>query len=248
MSKQSEDAKKLFEERERSLKAPTKAQPAQALTEQQRKDMIAKQNKMLEESVNKKLNVNGQATISEAVKHLYDIAVVQGKEDYRGRVSEEIFVNYFLPYFIEPLSKPEEVTPDKKEQREKILKDWISVAGNSFNEVAVVDQQNNVLFVVPALNNSRVINPVRKDGAVSFETIAHMAERLQMLSPAQSLNYQNDRLHAKLVDMADGKHKFKESEEQWKNIFKRYEHLIKPANSSSVSTESSVDDDDIIYD
>lgn len=244
MSKAQELAKKHFAELDRQRASPgaqtTPAQPQVSVKEQLRKAESDVANQ-----------VGGSATIKDALSLLYDIAVVKGQDDHRGKIPEHIFVGYFLPYFRQVIHNQEELTAELKERREKILTDWISVAGTAFNEVAVIDNLGKVLFIVPGLNSTRVINPVRKDGAPSFETIANMAERLQLVSPAKSQEYQNQRLHDKVKDMSDGKHRFKENEQKWLDIFNRYpdqQEIAKKQATKPSAGSGDLTEDDIIYD
>lgn len=246
MSSSHERAKLIFEEAQKLkqkglMNKNAKSKP----TAQELKDAA----RAVQEQVNKQLNSKyGASSIDKALRDLHDIAVVHGQDDYRGRLPESIFVNYFLPYFREVIHNTKELTAETIKRRTKILTDWLSVSGGPFHEVNIINNAGEVLFIVPALNNTKVINPVRKDGAPSFETIANMAERLQLISPAKSLDYQNDRLHNKIKDMSDGKHKFRDSENIWLDIFSKYPDnnstpVAAPANSSDDFT-----DDDIIYD
>lgn len=243
MSKAQELAKQRFEELDRQKSNPTVKVPV-VDQEANKKEQLKK----AEADVAKQLG--GATTILAALNFLHDIAVVKGQEDYRGRISEQIFVAYFLPYFRQVIHSPEEITTEVKEYREKVLTDWISVAGSAFNEVVVLDNAGKTLFIVPGLNSTRVINPVRKDGAPSFETIANMAERLQLVSPTKSQEYQNQRLHDKIKDMADGKHRFRENEQIWLDIFARYpDENVKAKEQRKPSGNSGkLTDDDIIYD
>ena len=244
MSRAQEDARLKFEELDRRKSAPVN-KTSVAVQELNQKEQLKK----AEAEVAKQLG--GSTTIHAALNFLYDIAVVKGQEDHRGRIPENIFVGYFLPYFRQVIHSPQEITAEMKERREKILTDWISVAGSAFNEVAVIDNAGRTLFVVPGLNSTKVINPVRKDGAPSFETIANMAERLQLVSPVKSQEYQNDRLHDKIKDMADGKHRFRENEKIWLDIFSRYpdeNEQAKSTQNKSSPNSGALTDDDIIYD
>ena len=184
------------------------------------------------------------------LKHLHEIAVTKGQDDYRGTIPEHIFVSYFLPYFRQGLDTETEVSDELREYRQKVLTDWISVAGTLMNEVNVIDNRRQVLFTVPALANTAVINPVRKDGAPAFMDIAVMAERLRMISPAQSANYENDRLHQKVMEMSNGKHRFKDNEHRWIDIFNRYPltEEEKKVSGNKNSAQSSKDEDELEYD
>ena len=184
------------------------------------------------------------------LKDIYQVAVVEGNKDYNGNIPEYIFVGYFLPYFRERIENPEELTEEKRAYRKQVLEDWIKVAGTFFNEVNVLNNTGNVLFVVPALVNSEIFNPVRKEDSKPFGEIAAMGELYNQLSPAKSQEMTNASLDKRLKEMADGKHKFLPNEVRWKEIFKRYsgDDDVKESEQEQSKGSGALTDDDIIYD
>lgn len=229
---------------EKAREAFEKGKAAQERSKTVRAKMPEMSKKTAAQIATEQLNSKyGAGSIDTAIKHLYKIAVLEGGEDYKGRLPEEIFVNYFLPYFKEPLNDKSKVSEEILKRRDKMLREWIAIAGSLFSEVDIIDVAGKVLFTVPALNNTNVINPIRSEGAPSFETIANMAERLQMLSPAKSVNYQNERLQDKLEDMSKGRHKFTEIEKRWISIFERYPDTKSNSSNSSGNKTSSPNDD-----
>lgn len=253
MSKSQSEARARIEaaERLRQEKERTKA-PAGPLSEEQLVAARKKQAEEIEKTLTSKYqNYNTNRMLSE----LHNLAVVEGSKEYVGRLPESIFVQYFLPYFREKIEE-KDLTPEKLAYRNKVLEDWISVAGTTANEVNIINNVGQTLFTVPALTNTKVISPIRKDGAVSFETIANMAERLRVMSPAQSVDYQHSRLHDKLKDMSTGTHKFKEYEKIWLDIFNRYSDVKDPAQSGSQKSTDTTDNknnnqsdpDELVYD
>lgn len=245
MNARLEQAKKFFASKDNQQIVPKVPTSKDGMEE------LKKAYKAASEEVKKKFGGN---IVEDTIHELYELAVVNGQDDYRGRLPEDIFVGYFLPYFRERADDESKFTPERLEERKKILSDWIRVAGTAFTEVVIFDQRGNDLFIVPALISTKVVNPVRKDGAISFETIANMAEKLQLLSPTKSVDYQNEHLHNKLKDMVDGKHKFKDTEQRWMDIFARYplsEDAAKGQPSPKTAPQPQLgpmDDDDLIFD
>lgn len=178
---------------------------------------------------------------------IFELANVEGPKEYRGRIPEHIFVSYFLPFFREEL-KPEDMTEDKIKQREKILSDWLSIANTLFNEVVVIDNAGTELFVVPAMSNTDIFNPVRQDKSMTFSEIVGMAEKLQHMSPTKSTDYMNTNFESRLKEMRDKKHKFSKQEEQWMEIFLRYpleSEKNAPKGSSAAKSFNNLSDDDL---
>ena len=92
------------------------------------------------------------------------------------QVPENIFVDYFLPMFADEVEQTEEVNYNT----------WIEkVAGRDTAPVEVVDHQGNVLFTVPPLLDSSVIEQAQS-GRNSFTRIARKYSRLKEVAAAES--------------------------------------------------------------
>lgn len=179
---------------------------------------------------------------SAIAKELYQLTVVEGVPDKR-QVPEEVFVGYFLRVFRDPDSVD-------KATREKVLGEWIAVAGGPMFEADVVDYAGNVLFTVPAFHNTEVINAARDPGAPSYADIAAMAQMLQNQAAGRSIDYQNDSFAKKMDSAKKGMKQMLNKQPIWDAIFERYKDVkfesedIKEDNNPVVDN----DEDDIIYD
>lgn len=74
---------------------------------------------------------------------------------YRGRLPEEHFRQYFVPYFTG------KVQPDATNN---VVNTWISIAGSPTSEVDIIDAEGNVLFAAPPLYDTSVLNVEDKTG------------------------------------------------------------------------------------
>lgn len=152
------------------------------------------------------------------------------------RLPENIFRDYFLPFFADELS-------DEADKRVRLEK-WLSVAGNSFHEVVIIDETTHrPLYKVPAIwDRSAMYNGERR---VPLGHIMRSAEQYAMQSPIAGLNFMMDHFEAfKLTD--------KESEHRltflnrWNEILTRYGRkklsTAKPVTAEKGTTDEDEDD------
>jgi len=78
----------------------------------------------------------------------------------KGKLSEKIFVQYFLPYF-----------SGKTPITEEVINQWVSVAGGMTREVDIVDGKGEFLFTVPALYDTGTVT-VRDDKISIFDVVS----------------------------------------------------------------------------
>lgn len=76
----------------------------------------------------------------------------------RVRFPINLFNDYFAPYFFgqKPIS-----------EQSDIFATWIGIAGSPTSEVDVIDTTGNIVFTVPPLFNTDVIDILRKDSELS---------------------------------------------------------------------------------
>lgn len=164
---------------------------------------------------------------SKVINGIFDDLVAVKKNNI---LPEEIFVKDFLPLFYG--------TIDDKDLRYRQIQYWISIAGSPSSEVSVVDNNNNVLFDVPAVMNSSSIN-VTDRGNIEIDKIF--------------TNFSNDNFKIRgsrnlLLDLNDKQHNIvsntdipkKEAYERLNEIFKRYNLDIK-LHKDNVNDDSNDD-------
>ena len=79
----------------------------------------------------------------------------------RAKISEKIFIDYFL----EPFSSAKALASDSPD-----LARWVDLAGGFFNEVDIVDEQNNVVCTCPP-----IMKPLKIDEQVDNINFTNMA-------------------------------------------------------------------------
>lgn len=159
-------------------------------------------------------------------------ALLKEEEENVNVISESDFVSGFLPYFAGELN-----IKDNKD----FIATWIGIAGNPSNEVAVVDGSNQEIFRVPALLNTKPIEP-RMDGRF-FDTMEEYAARGNQLAALGDhyLENQSNNLTKPIKEKIATNIS---EEERWASIFQRYGKKL--PQSVKDNKEIILEDDDIL--
>ena len=137
----------------------------------------------------------------------------------RGRLPEDIFVGYFLPYFVNrQAGYPNE---------EKIVQDWISVAGGPYNEVDILDAGGKPAFTVPSLMNTSSFNP-QNESEIKYADLVATAEAYRVMSDVHANNFLQEALTVKFREVFSPTDKIFTAEQRWFAIFKRYPESLTP--------------------
>lgn len=169
----------------------------------------------------------------EATDDLFDAMIVNNKNNV---LPEHIFTQYFLPYFAGKLPITKETT---------VMVDWVSVAGSPVAEVDIIDGNSNVMFTVPSLFDTKIINPTRD---VSEETLGQIYGLYSLKTnnlPVVATRYLNNALDQKTEVMIEEP---STKDTRWNDILTRYN--MQPIDSNTENATSSKHqevDDDLIY-
>lgn len=137
-------------------------------------------------------------------------SLVATKEN--SKLPEEIFVNYFLPFF----SGKVEVS------KEPVLSNWIGIAGTPMSEVDVVDTKGDKIFTVPALFDTNIIDVVNRERGRSLQDIFSNYEVRNNNIPVIASKFLDNELNKKNDELIHNKTVSATNTELWNNIFKRY--------------------------
>lgn len=167
------------------------------------------------------------------------VAAELANNPYRESMREDDFVKIFLPMFAGLPDAPKEVTPEM----------WWNVARGPFNEVDIVDDNKQVLFVVPPYINQLSLNPLDGTGkAANMQSITNMlqtarnyASRGSQVMEGYILQEMDNRSFIFNKD-ADNSTMI----ERWNAIFARYKlptiqttnNTTTPANAANISRDS----------
>ena len=166
------------------------------------------------------------AKIKDDIGSIFDALVVQS---YKPKYPERIFVENFLPVF-----------SGERSMSMEALNDWIGIAGSVTNEVDIVDPANKVLYSVPALLDTNVIDIASRDSRPLDHIYGEFDLRKNNIPTAAQAF-----LKSELTKKANGiiKQENNVSAERWKDILDRYGKL--PKEEVKIIED---DDDELIYD
>lgn len=159
------------------------------------------------------------------------------KAQDKGHLSEEIFKNYFLPFF-------QGKTPP--EDAEQYVTQWKTIAGDLQNPVVIVDStdKKTELFEIPPFFNAAAINPLRGTGTESIAEILYAAEQHQHLSPILGQNVLETKFAQKAQEIINKDLSVQGLEEKWVAIFERYADRTPSSGQKAVNKASDKFSDD----
>lgn len=91
----------------------------------------------------------------------------------RQTITEELFVNVFLPFFKDSPEADPRVT----------MSTWYGVAGGAFNEVNVLDRSGAVLFAVPPVMSNKLVAPISREGGKALSSLLALSARRDKIIP-----------------------------------------------------------------
>lgn len=169
---------------------------------------------------------------TEATNDLFD-AMIADKQN--NVLPEHIFTQYFLPYFAGRVPITKKTT---------VMADWISIAGSPVAEVDIIDGSNNVMFTVPSLFDTRIINPSRSEDEKTLGQIFDLYSLKSNNLPVVASRYLRDALYEKTEDLTE---ELSIKDTRWDDILTRYD--MQPIDVKADSKAKQVEyDDDLIYD
>jgi hypothetical protein len=175
--------------------------------------------------------------IMESISVVDDIFEEFNDERKSNPLPEPIFVNYFLPYFSGKL-------PIDKKSR--IIAEWCAVAGSPIAEVSIINQSGGVLYKVPALFRTDIINPVRPLYDTGLHGIFDNHTLHKRNLPMVANRNLNHALMVKSKIMLAGSEQAPD-DLRWLEIFKRYGVEI-PLGIEEVPVVEEEEHEELIYD
>src|ERR1035437_6802403 len=174
---------------------------------------------------------NTKNDIIKAIDEVFDILVTNEV----GRLPENIFVNYFLPYFC----------GEKSIKDTNILKEWISIAGAPSKEVAILDNMDREIFRVPALMDTNTIDTMSRGENMGFTDIFINYELQKRVLPVIGSNYLAGAMDSKFKMIIRSSSTYEQNVERWAAIFVKYNKIETKAIVSSTKTNMNSNDDDL---
>lgn len=167
----------------------------------------------------------------------FDLIVNDAAREIK-RLPEATFVKSFLPYFCgeEPI-----------EGRNNIIALWIGIAGSTTSKVNIVDNKGEVIFTVPPINDTSIIDVNNKNKGQGFKNIVQNYQLYANQTPASADNYLNRTIGGRLDRLRAESEVFNQNEAIWVSIFQRYGKM-KDTVVKKEQRPTSLDDDELLYD
>lgn len=168
--------------------------------------------------------------------------LAQVADEELPRLPEQIFRDWFLPIFSGQVTDTDVVRTR--------LREWLSVAGNPFHEVMIIDtHQHDVrLFRVPPLFDRSVVKSLVQ-GRNTLGHIMRSAEQYARISPQAGRNFMMEQFKRfeMFEDIAEHRMQFAG---RWNEILARYglPPMSKaPAAQSAGQAQANVDEDPLLF-
>lgn len=155
----------------------------------------------------------------------------------RNSLPEAIFIAEFLPYFSGQL---------RVEKTNDVFLKWVGIAGMPSNEVSIINEMGEVLYTVPSLIDTSVIN-VKGDSSGS--SISELMRRYTIrtnITPALGTEYLNN-AKDKVIEatIKQGKNQL-DSIKRWDAIFARYNN--ESSSIEGINKKLKSDPEELTYD
>lgn len=128
---------------------------------------------------------------------------------------ENVFVTYFLPFFSgTPLSQAM--------ANRNVISEWIGIAGTAMAEVDIVDINGQVLFTVPALFDTDMIEIASRSAGQSMSDVIHEYNLRKTGIPQAATNYLHGALNTLGNNMIRDSNHGVTIAQRWTMILQRY--------------------------
>jgi len=143
----------------------------------------------------------------------------------RGKMSENLFINYFLPYLTGMTPIPEGI---------EVLSEWVTIAGSPTSEIEILDDiTSEVLFITPSLYHTGIIDTSKREPGESFSDIISQYELQLKALPIIADKYLNGELNKKIQAIGEHDAIGVNSILTWNTILDRYGYLS-PNNTKDI--------------
>lgn len=156
----------------------------------------------------------------------------------RSRLPEPLFREHFWPYF----------NHDREVQRDQnVFAQWVGVAGSPTSEVDVVNEKGDIVFTVPALLNTGILNVLKSDHQQqSIKETFQETSRLAADLPDVATTFFQKMLQHKLGDISSNRPPQEKDVQNWKKIAEYYGTATPDA--ATAQTTKVDPDDELQYD
>lgn len=187
--------------------------------------------KDIAEKIESQMTDRVKENIKNSTDVIYDSLV---NHQIRGRLPESIFVNHFLGFF----SGEKPATPENK-----IIEQWISIAGTPMSEVDIVNEKGEVLFNVPSLFETNMLDIAKTSTTNSLPQIYGTYDAKVNHIPAVGNKYLADALGDKIENMVKDSPVLNTNKQRWNDILTRYNKLEQSQSTNVIKEDDNLADD-----
>lgn len=174
--------------------------------------------------------------IRTSIDYHYDQLVEKPSKEL-STLPENIFVQYFLPFFCG------EKTIEKDND---VIAKWIAIAGNPNKEVNIIDEDGQTVVTIPALVDSSFIDFKNINKGQPIKNIIANYELHKSQLPIVGENYLRNTMDSRIESLTKDSAVQVENELRWINVFARYNKVITAKEDTEILDRMS--DDEISYD
>ncbi len=156
------------------------------------------------------------------------------------KLPEHLFVRNFLPFFLGEKNPNE--NPD-------FYSYWIGITGSPSAELDVIDKSGNILFRVPGLIYSGIINPSRAtNNSIKYSDVVMMAKLYGNITPTAGKNALDKGLSEKYRELQSRSPTFQTNVNRWVEIFRRYGKVEQQSEAvNRPVVKDTISDDELEY-
>lgn len=180
------------------------------------------------------VNQDKKSQIAADINQVFTALVV---DPSRARLPENVFVFHFLPFFSGELNNPALAGRN-------VVTDWISIAGSPMGQVDVFDATGAVVFTVPSLFDTNIIEIVNRKPGNALSDLFYQYD-MRSNVPNAANNYLTSALFAKGQEITNNQSSLLNSKTAWESILQRYGKIIPTAVATS---QNAAPNDDVVYD
>lgn len=171
-----------------------------------------------------------------AAESVFLNSIINNRTGIQAKIPEDVFIHHFLPFF-----------SGEAVDRNECMSRWLSVAGTPLSSVDVFDHKGDVLFTVPPIYDTSVINVANNTGS-SLLDIASSYNLKKNNIPAIAEKYAVDEMSKKTVSLIQESEQLSNNQKTWNNIFKRYGKGGFTNEVSDAANDVQNPADDVVYD
>jgi hypothetical protein len=202
--------------------------------------MTEKNNAVTVQSAEQAVRAAKMKQVEKSMNQVHEALVITAKREDLKVLPEEIFKQSFLPYF----SGQKPITAD-----DTVMADWIGISGSPVAEVNIIDSAGNVLYTVPPILDTSIIETAKRALGHSFADIYAKYTMHSNNMPVIGERVFADEIQKKLPTMMKESSQQQTNQDRWRDILVRYSIDGSPQQKAIAQSKAKANPaDDVEYD